>query len=60
MANPSDESSQGDVEEEETQPVPTPLRLNLLRWDSEWLKRRLSAVQDRLDRAVEELEKPED
>jgi hypothetical protein len=60
MADPNDDASRPNNEDREPPAAVRPLRLNLLRWDSEWLKRRLEAVQDQLDHAVEGLEKPED
>jgi hypothetical protein len=49
-----------ELETPEAERPPPQLRLNLLRWDSEWLKQRLARVQDNLDRAVEDLEKSTD
>ena len=60
MSESNDEpapSSEDRAERDSTRP---PLRLNLLRWDSEWLRQRLARVQHDLDRAVEELDTPSD
>lgn len=60
MSVPNDERSTSELEPSEAERPRPSLRLNLLRWDSEWLRQRLARVQDNLDRAVEELEKPTD
>ena len=59
MTEPNEGSKTSDTAPERESSRP-PLRLNLLRWDSEWLRQRLSRVQENLDRAVDELEKPSD